>query len=420
MNEAAPTFLKQERLHRFLRSTMRRALAQARGTEPSEAELDVVVRQEFPALNVEFGSSFLLRLAEQPAPAAPPVVDLPSDGSIECAWLTPEQRREAESALWFAKLHGIESITEALRWHAVCNRAALSAPPLRQCVDQFHLAKRGEKVTPGTLHYYRLRLNPFTAEFGDRRPATITAKDLTGYLARWPNPATRLANWETLSTFFNWMMRIRFILENPLSQAMGRPRVQKAAGLIYTPEEAAHLLRLTKLTEQVGFWALSLFAGIRKCELERIQKDPDPWRVIDLKRGLIDLSNVGWAAHRRIIKILPVLSAWLGWMKARDIPFLPTNHYEKFHITRNAVMAYRQATAPSDEEGSSGEASGGTKVYAMARRSYISYRLALTGASRARVSEDAGTTEQFVRSDFYRKVTKEEAKRYFSLKPNRV
>ena len=420
MNEVAPTFMKQERLYRVLRSTLRRALAQVRGTEPSEAELDVVVRQEFPALTAEFGSSFLLRLAEQPAPSAPPVVDPPTDGSIECAWLTLEQRREAESALWFAKLHGIESITEALRWHTVCNQAALSAPPLRRCVDEFHLAKRYEKLAPHTLHYYRLRLNPFTAKFGDRQPATITAKDLADYLAHWPSLGTRLAYWETLSVFFNWMVRVRYVLENPLSGAMRRPQVRKAAGSIYTPEEAAHLLRLTKHTEQVGFWALSLFAGLRKRELEKIQRHPDPWRVIDLKCGVIDLSNEPWAAHRRIITILPVLSAWLGWMKAHDVPFLPPNHYEKFHVTRNAVLAHRGATPPSATEGRPDQTSDEKKVYSMARRSYISYRLALSDGSYARVSEEAGTAEQFVRSDFYRKSTKEEAQKYFSFKPNRV
>lgn len=189
MKATPPNFLQQERLQRILRSSFRRALVQAHGAEPAETELDAIVRREFPALADEFGSSFLLRLAKQPA---------------------------------------------------------LSAPPLRQCIDQFHLAKRQEKLAPQTLHCYHLRLDHFTAQFGERRPATISAKDLSAYLARWPHPATRLAYWETLSTFFNWMLRVRYILENPLSQAMRRPVVRKGAGLIYSPEEAAHLLRLTK------------------------------------------------------------------------------------------------------------------------------------------------------------------------------
>ena len=53
----------------------------------------------------------------------------------------------------------------------------------------------------------------------------------------------------------------------------------------------------------------------------------------------------------------------------------------------------------------------------MARRSYISYRLALTGVSYANVSDESGATERLLRSEYYRKVSKEEAERYFSLKP---
>jgi hypothetical protein len=226
MNQRPPSFLEQERLQSILRSTFRRSTVQATGAEPSGAQIEAFVQREIPALAEEYGTSFLVRLSKQPAPTAPPVVDLPADGSIENAWLTSAQRREAESALWFAKLHGIESITEALRWHSVCNRAAMSAPLVSQCADQFHLAKRQEKLSPRTMHHYHLRLGNFVKQFGSRRPATITPKELTAYLSRWAHPNTRLGHWVTVSTFFNWMLRSRYILENPLTGAMRRPMVK--------------------------------------------------------------------------------------------------------------------------------------------------------------------------------------------------
>ena len=101
---------------------------------------------------------------------------------------------------------------------------------------------------------------------------------------------------------------------------------KKAAGLIYTPGEAKHILRLTKDTDEVGFWALSLFGGLREYELQRIQMRKHPWEVIDFKRGMTDLSDTPTACHRRLVSILPVLAAWLRWMKARDFPFHPPNH----------------------------------------------------------------------------------------------
>jgi hypothetical protein len=161
-----------------------------------------------------------------------------------------------------------------------------------------------------------------------------------------------------------------------------------------------------------------LFARLREFELPRLQKQPNPWRVIDRKRGVIDLSNEPCASHRRLTTILPVLSAWLRWMNSHAVPFHPLNHWEKFRLTRATVLAHRYATPAA--VGRQGLTIHGTKVYSMARRSYISCRLALTGVSCVHVSEPAGTTERFVRAEFYRKAAKEEARKYFSLMPKRV
>ena len=56
----------------------------------------------------------------------------------------------------------------------------------------------------------------------------------------------------------------------------------------------------------------------------------------------------------------------------------------------------------------------------MARRSYISYRLALTGVSSAHISDESGTIERLLRSAYYRPASSAEAERSFSLKPNRI
>ncbi len=113
--------------------------------------------------------------------------------------------------------------------------------------------------------------------------------------------------------------------------------------MVATPEEAAHILRLTESTDEAGFWAVSLFAGVRDCELQRLQRQPDPWRVVDFRRGQIDLSRapIAYASNRRIIKLLPVTLTWLRWMKARGVPFHPLNHGQKFRVTRATVMASR-------------------------------------------------------------------------------
>lgn len=422
MANSTPGFLAQERLTRVLRSALSRALTQIRGSEPAGPELDAMVRQELPALHKEFGAGFLVRLAAEPPSSPPPEMEIPSDGSLENVWLATQQRREAESALWYARLHGIDSIVDALRWHYVCNRAALNAPPVRRCIDEFLLAKRCEKLAPSTVHCYNLRLNKFAEEHGDRRPGTITPHELSDYLSRWTNASSRHAHWGTLSTFFNWLTRLRYILENPVANGVHRSKPRAAARLIYTPDEAAHILRLTKDTDEVGFWAVSLFAGLRDSELQRLQRQANPWQIVDLEHGVMDLTKApfAYASNRRLIKLLPVAISWLKWMKCRDIPFYPLNHWEKFRVTRATVLASRYASAAAAAASRSGFILNEKRVYAMARRSYISYRLALTGASYAHISDEAGATERLLRSEYYRKASKDEAERYFSLKPNRV
>ena len=100
---------------------------------------------------------------------------------------------------------------------------------------------------------------------------------------------------------------------------------------------------MTKNSDQIAFWTLSLFAGMRRHEIERLHTHPSPWKVIDLKRGIIDLTDEPCARNRREITILPVLRAWLSWIKAFEVPFYPPNHWEKFRLVRASVLGHRYA-----------------------------------------------------------------------------
>ena len=420
MTASAPSFLEQYRLEQVVRAVLRRAAFEATGREPSAEQLTERVRAEVPALHAEFGEGFLKRLAARSLSTgndgAPPVPEDPPEAGVVSTWLTESQRKEAESALWYAKLHGIESIPEALKWHAVCNKAALSAPTIGACLDGFYIAKRVGKCASRTLHVYRVRLQRFASQFGSRQARSVTGKELAEYLAQWPNVSTRLTNWDTISTFFNWMVERRFLLENPLLKATYRPKKKTGVRLIFTPDETRQILSAVKNTDQAGFWALSLFAGMRALEIMWLQERPDPWKLVDLRRGVIDLSGYEAVWQRRQIPILPVLRAWLDWIKAFKVPFCPPNHWNKFKALRISVLAHRLpgSTSAAEEKGAP------AKITAMARRSFIAYRLALAGASYVEISEQIGNKESFMRREFYQKASKPEGEIYFSLTPARV
>lgn len=418
MPAPAPDFLGQARLEKLVRGAFRRAYRQACGGDIADAELDAWVRKEIPSLAEEFGQDFLLRLTEPMLPAPEKHDGVPVDGSVVSAWLTPGQRREAESALWFAKLHGIDSIVEVLEWHRLCNRAAVEAPTLRVCVDRFILAKRSERLAPTTVRNYFLRLERVVRIWGDRRPGTISEREVQDYLSAWSHPTTKRAHWLTLSAFFNWLMRQRYILRNPVTEVVA-PKRKQAARLIFTPEEAAEIMRRVRETDAAGYWALSLFAGLRASELRRIQQQPAPWRVVDWDRETIDLAHAPFAygQNRRSVALVPSALEWLRWMQREGKPFYPVNYWEKFRQVRAQIMASRYPSELAARAAGHGREFQGMKVYAMARRSYVSYRLALEGVSYAHVSDQVGMSEHLLRSDYYRKASQAEAERYFQIRP---
>lgn len=416
-----PSFVHQARLQRLLREVYRRTHREVHGTDLEPELLQATIQREIPLLQESFGQDFLLRLSEPqlPRPERPP--ELPDDGSFTYAWLTPAQRQEAESALWYAKLHGIDSIVAALEWHRVCNRAALEAPPLRACIDRFLVAKRSERLAKMTVHNYALRLERFAARFGDRQPASVTAQDLNGYLEAWPHPTTRASHWLTLAALFTWLLRQRYILRHPFGEGARPPARKPSARVIFTPEETATILRSSLERDTVGYWALSLFAGLRACELKCLQELVDPWAVVDWKLGTIDLSAPRLAArqNRRKLTLVPCALAWLKWMKERNVPFFPSNSWEKVGRMRARILAGRTASITTAK--AHGCELDGQLVYSMARRSYLSYRLALEEGGpigSALVADQVGLTERLLKADYSGKASRAEAIRYFALQPN--
>lgn len=404
-----PTFRDQRRVFDALKELVQRALREVGADEPDPVILDELVEKQFVALVREFGAADTVRqtpLASHPETTSPA--------------LSPPRSDEAAAAVWFAQLHGISSIPDALAWFLAHRKKTAAAPPLRQCVEEFLRAKRLEGRAPRTLHAYGKRLALFDAKFGERQPATVTPNDLVQYFSQWREPGALGGHWDVLSVFFNWLVVKSLVFENPVPLALRRPQQREAARLIYTPEEAAEILRKVKHTDEAGFWALSLFAGLRTHEIKRLNALPDPWALIDLRRGVIDLSGSKIVSGRRVIPISVCLAAWLRWVRARGLRFMPSNPWPKFRRVRAIALAARYQDDNHATAGGHGRSIDGKKVYAMARRSYMSYRVALDGASYVELTDEVGTSEVFLRTKFYRKASRADALRYFALSPSIV
>lgn len=277
-------------------------------------------------------------------------------------------------------------------------------PPLSAAVAEYLLHKEAEGCRPATHRAYRLVLHRFAVRAGDRSLAGLTAA-AAAFLHRIPHPVSRRSAWIVLHRFFRWAVTMNHLAAQPLAFA-DRPRhVVPNAGVVYTPAEARAILARTMATDEIGFWALALFSGLRTEEIKRLQRHPAPWTLVRPDPGVIEVPPAMAKRRPRLIPILPVLRAWLDWIRRHRFPFFPPRDRLRLARTRRAVLAPGRARLPPAARQN------------MARRSYISYRLGLPGSSYAAVAAAAGNTEATIAKYYRRTVAPADAAAYFSLDP---
>ncbi len=312
-----------------------------------------------------------------------------------------------------AKRHEIRSIAEVMAEQATHHELTVG-----ESAAAFLEFKRGQNRSPRTLQVYRQRLDTFVTVFGSRPVTTLQGSDMTTYFKRWSKAHTLLSHWETVMAYFNWLVRVGYIQENLLVNTIKRPVRPTKSMLIYTPEEVRWILQETMHTDQIGYWVLALFGGLRTYETERLQAHPVPWSQIDLRRGEITLDRELAPTGRRVIRILPVLRAWLKWIKQRALPFHPPNHWQKFRRVEKLVMGSRYIRLIA--QGRVSPETRRPRSNAMPRRSYLAYRLAMAGSDLALAADECGLTERFLRLRYTQWASLLTSREYFSLTPDQV
>lgn len=412
---AVPTLSEQAFLDRFLRSVFHAALQHVRGEPPLEAELDLLVRGEIAELNQLHGPSYVESLARDVSRQLTRTSE--ADGfERPGTWLSDIRLVDAEAAASFAEAHGIDALLPAIEWYAQHGHCLRTAPTLQACVTEFCIDRQCNGVKALTLGHYRQTLRHLARftnalALGDVKPAMIRQ-----FLARIPNQHTRAGEWKTLRLFFEWTVRHHYLLQNPVDAACAQPRSESTRRTIFTPSETKRLLKQVKNSSEIGYWVLALFAGMRTGEIERLQQHPAPWTLINLKTGIIDLPDALTKTGRRVVRISPVLAAWLRWIRKCGFAFVPAVADRRTRATQRSVLEPRCAMNTHH----TGVPVSDMRYQNVARRSFISYALALPGASFAQVSNQVGNTERTIRRYYFRRVAAREARAYFGLTPQAV
>ena len=260
-----------------------------------------------------------------------------------------------------------------------------------------------EKTARGKGHTWIKSLRNFLLNSSlkklEKPMISVTVEDLENLLRTWSG-RTRNNKIRFLVQLFNYA-KGKYIPEAEKSVAQKLPFDVETPGevQIWTPEEAKLLLDQA-LPEELPFFAIAMFSGIRTCEICRmdwsqVRPHPDP------DESHIEVKAAGSKKQlgRRIVPILPALAAFLektGVPKSGRI--VPNSNMQ----TRQELLALR---------------TGLDWKYNSCRHSFGSYRMADI-KNVYQVAEEMGNSPAMVKKHYFQAVTKAEATRFWAIRPN--
>jgi integrase len=227
----------------------------------------------------------------------------------------------------------------------------------------------------------------------------ITPQDLGDFLSQWSG-RTRNNYLTFFVLLFNFAKGKYLPAGEPTAADMlERDVVAPSEVEIWTPDEAKRILDAAE-PEELPFFAISMFAGIRTKELTlmdwsqvRPHHDPDESHIEIKAQGSKK------QAGRRIVPILPALAAYLKVIKPPKTG----------RIVPNVNMTPRQFKVA--------ETAGLKWKHNASRHSFGSYRMAEI-KNAFHVAEEMGNSPAMVKKHYFQAVTKAEAARFWAIRPN--
>jgi integrase len=318
--------------------------------------------------------------------------ELKRNGTVHAEF--PERLRNmAQDAMEALNPFG-KTIIDAVRHYVAYLKANERSCTAVQLVKELLVAKKADGVSERHLRDIRSRLSVFAEKFDGQMVATITSKEIDTWLRSLPVlPVTRNHYRQLVVLAFNFAVRSGYATANPAVGAAKAKVVGETPGIL-TVIEAARLLEAAT-PDILPYFAIGLFAGLRRAELERLD-----WSEIDFDSRLIEVkAEKSKTAQRRLVTMQPNLRAWL----------LPLRKH-KGNVTPE--LGFRESFEQARE------AAGISQWPENAlRHSFASYHLAYF-KNAASTALELGHHDSRITFAHYRELVKpKDADRYWNIKP---
>lgn len=226
----------------------------------------------------------------------------------------------------------------------------------------------------------------------------VTVDDLNSHLAKWGG-RTRNNKVNSIVSLFNYA-RGKYLPDGEPTAAhrLQKDNITPHEVEIWTPEEVRTVLRHAN-PDELGFFALAMFSGIRTEELQKMDwSQVRPHRDPDESHIEVRASDSKMRLGRRIVPILPALAAYLkkiGKPKAGRIAPNQNMNNRMIPLARRAGMRWKKNAC---------------------RHSFGSYRMADI-KNVFQVAEEMGNSPAIVKKNYFQAVTKAEAAKFWAIRP---
>ena len=251
--------------------------------------------------------------------------------------------------------------------------------------------------------------------------ADVTAEEIDQWLQSLEvGPLTRNHHRTAIVSLFRYAQRKNYLPKGGITEADSSDTAKRESKAIeaYTPAEAYFMLQ--NIEERwKPYIAIGLFSGIRPQEILNLH-----WE--DIKKDHIEVRASGSKVGvRRIVPLLPVLSAWLKTSRKRKDPIAPVFKGGNMSRQQSLGRAIRGVVALAVRQASETSARPTQKelrsmkvIFDGLRHSFISYRLAIV-KDFPQVAMEAGNSVEIIQRHYNKRATEKEAKTFFALVPEK-
>ena len=292
-----------------------------------------------------------------------------------------------------------DAVKLAIKTHFSVKRAPSVGALIADLIREKEIAVADGRYEANSLTYLRKNLSIFEAAIGAKvNIALITADDIREFLAGLEGgPRTRVCRYDAIRLLFNVAVKRGLLKSSPLL-GVEAPRVPMKVPGILTPDEARRWLTavMQEAPEFLGYYVLSLFAGIRSAEITRLS-----WTQVDLDECIVylpgALTKTGIA---RTVQLSPNAVLWLQCCQREGMVLSKTLVDSRWWVRKKLLAIVGFTRWPHN---------GG-------RHSFVSYHYAWHRNEHYTASE-AGHDVRILRRFYKAVVTRKQAEQYWSIVP---